>query len=123
MVSRASEYRQKSIAELKVVLSTLKEDLLKHRVASISSANPQGLTKLRELRKNVACVMTIMTQKARSAAFEEHKGKKFLPKDLRDRRTRAMRRALKKSEKNKVSRRVARKSSKYPMKCFAVKAE
>ena len=46
------------------------------------------------VRKSVARVLTVMNQKARQNLREYYKNKKFLPLDLRYKKTRAIRRRL-----------------------------
>ena len=46
------------------------------------------------VRKSIARVLTVMNQKARQNLREYYKGKKFLPLDLRTKKTRAIRRRL-----------------------------
>jgi large subunit ribosomal protein L35e len=48
------------------------------------------------VRKSVARVMTVVNQKARQNLREFYKGKKYLPLDLRAKKTRAIRRRLNK---------------------------
>jgi large subunit ribosomal protein L35e len=46
------------------------------------------------VRKSIARVMTVMNQKARQNLREFYKNKKYIPLDLRPKRTRAIRRRL-----------------------------
>lgn len=46
------------------------------------------------VRKSIARVLTVMNQKARQNLREYYKGKKYLPLDLRAKKTRAIRRRL-----------------------------
>ena len=46
------------------------------------------------VRKSIARVMTVMNHKARQNTREFYKGKKYLPLDLRPKRTRAIRRRM-----------------------------
>jgi large subunit ribosomal protein L35e len=48
------------------------------------------------VRKSIARVLTVMNQKARQNLREYYKDKKFLPLDLRAKKTRAIRRRLSK---------------------------
>ena len=46
------------------------------------------------VRKSIARVMTVMNQKARQSLRDYYKDKKYLPLDLRAKKTRAIRRRL-----------------------------
>lgn len=46
------------------------------------------------VRKSIACVLTVISHNQRSALREALKGQKYLPLDLRAKKTRALRRAL-----------------------------
>jgi large subunit ribosomal protein L35e len=46
------------------------------------------------VRKSIARVLTVINQKARKNTREYYKDKKFLPLDLRPKKTRAIRRRL-----------------------------
>ncbi|KAL6121024.1 hypothetical protein NUSPORA_02128 [Nucleospora cyclopteri] len=71
------------------------------------------------VRKDIARIKTIMYEKKVEKMIEEFKGKKFIPKELRIKKTRALRRALTKNQKNMMSRnqRIIRK--KYPKVIFS----
>lgn len=51
------------------------------------------------VRKSIARVLTVMNQKARQNLREYYKGKKYIPLDLRVKKTRAIRRRLTKVRK------------------------
>lgn len=53
-----------------------------------------GLYSSNTVRKSIARVMTVMTQKARQNLRELYKKKKYSPLDLRPKKTRAIRRRL-----------------------------
>jgi large subunit ribosomal protein L35e len=46
------------------------------------------------VRKNIACVLTVISQNQREALRELASKKKYMPLDLRPKKTRAIRRAL-----------------------------
>lgn len=46
------------------------------------------------VRKSIACVLTVISQNQREALREAYAGKKYLPLDLRAKKTRAIRRRL-----------------------------
>jgi large subunit ribosomal protein L35e len=75
------------------------------------------------VRKSIARVLTVMTQKQRDNLREFYKGKKYSPLDLRQKKTRALRRALTKEEKSKKTEKQLKKERHFPLRKFAVKAE
>jgi large subunit ribosomal protein L35e len=50
------------------------------------------------VRTSIARVLTVMSQKQKSALREAYKNKKYLPLDLRPKKTRAIRRRLTKHQ-------------------------
>ncbi|KAG8228399.1 hypothetical protein J437_LFUL003871 [Ladona fulva] len=63
-----------------------------------------------------------MHQKQKENLRKLFKGKKYKPLDLRSKKTRAMRRALSRSESKIKTRKEIRKKMLYPPRVFAVKA-
>ena len=93
-------------------LLELKNELLTLRVQKIAGGSASKLTKMyvclrprgnafsrnitisATVRKSIARVLTVMNQKARQNLREYYKDKKYIPLDLRPKRTRAIRRRL-----------------------------
>jgi large subunit ribosomal protein L35e len=76
----------------------------------------------RHVRKAIARVNTVITQVDRTEAKAQFAGKKFLPIDLRQKKTRAIRRRLTKDEASRKTVRQQRKLyTAKPLK-YAVKA-
>lgn len=76
----------------------------------------------REVRKSIARVLTVINQTQKDNLRKFFADKKYKPKDLRLKKTRAIRRKLSKSE---AARRTAKEQAKmraWPMRKFAVKA-
>lgn len=46
------------------------------------------------VRKSIACVLTVISHNQRAAVRSALEGKKYIPLDLREKKTRAIRRAL-----------------------------
>ncbi len=85
---KAKDLQNKNTEELKAQLEGLKQDLLTLRVAKVSGkAGPSKLSQLKVVRKNVARVLTVVHQKERKAVAAAYKGKKYMPKDLRNKST------------------------------------
>ncbi|PVV04288.1 hypothetical protein BB560_001213 [Smittium megazygosporum] len=116
-----AELREKSKAELLQTVSQMKKQIigLRHQHASGGSGS-QGV-KIRELRKNIARVLTVITQEERKKVLLASKGKR-IPLDLRFKKTRAMRRALSTSELNKKTLRQKKRITHFSVKKYAIKA-
>lgn len=72
----------------------LKQELSALRVAKVTGGAASKLAKIKEVRKNVARVLTVLKQNQREALKEVFAGKKYTPLDLRVKKTRAIRRRL-----------------------------
>lgn len=71
------------------------------RVAQVTGATSSKLARIGIVRKSIARTLTVYNEKRRTAAKELYKGKKYVPKDLRKKTTRAMRRRLTPQQANK----------------------
>lgn len=76
----------------------------------------------KSVRKSIARVLTVVNQKQRAALKEEYANKKYVPIDLRSKKTRAIRRRLTKHQANAKTERQAKKDRAFPKRKFAVKA-
>jgi large subunit ribosomal protein L35e len=74
------------------------------------------------VRKSIARVLTVITQKQRESLRELYKDKKYVPLDLRKKQTRAKRRALTPFEKSRKTLRQRKKEAHFSQRKFAVKA-
>ncbi|KAG8739376.1 60S ribosomal protein L35 [Ceratobasidium sp. 414] len=130
---KAFELQSKSKGDLLKQLGELKGELLSLRVQKIASASSSKLTKINTIRKSIARVLTVTNQKTRQNLREHYKKKKYIPLDLRPKKTRAIRRRLSKvrltSTANNVKTDAARKTVKqkkkdqhFPIRKYAVKA-
>jgi len=119
---RARELRGKKKEELEQQLDGLKQELLQLRVSKVTGTNPTKLSKIREVRKSIARVLTVINQTQKDNLRKFYKGKKYKPIDLRPKKTRALRRALSKHEASiKTAKQQARERA-FPLRKFAVKA-
>ncbi|KAF7976287.1 hypothetical protein HWV62_7192 [Athelia sp. TMB] len=119
---KAYELQSKSKNDLSKQLVELKNELLTLRVQKIAGGSASKLTKISTVRKSIARVLTVMNQKARQNLREYYKGKKFLPLDLRTKKTRAIRRRLTKHEKSRKTLKQEKKEAHFPIRKYAVKA-
>jgi large subunit ribosomal protein L35e len=74
------------------------------------------------VRKSIARVLTVVNQNQRSALKEEFANKKYVPIDLRARKTRAIRRRLTKHEAGAKTERQVKKERAFPKRKYALKA-
>eukprot|EP00798_Chlamydomonas_sp_ICE-L_P003846 gene3846-13909_t len=126
---RAFELREKSKQELQNQLKDLKSELGALRVAKVTGGAPNKLSKIKIVRKAIARVLTVFRQNQRTALRTKivedganKKGKAYLPLDMRNKKTRAIRRRLTKEQANKKTEKAQKKADAFPMRKFAIKA-
>ncbi|KAG6855964.1 60S ribosomal protein L35 [Tephrocybe sp. NHM501043] len=119
---KAYELQSKSKNDLHKQLQELKTELLTLRVQKIAGGSASKLTKINTVRKSIARVLTVTNQKARQNLREYYKNKKYLPLDLRAKKTRAIRRRLTKHELSLKTLKQQKKEANFPIRKFAVKA-
>jgi len=119
---KAYELQSKSKNDLTKQLSELKNELLTLRVQKTTGSAPSKLTKITVVRKSIARVLTVMNQKSRQNLREYYKNKKYLPLDLRPKKTRAIRRRLTKHETSLKTEKQRKKDVHFPLRRYAVKA-
>ncbi|TFK55705.1 ribosomal protein L35 [Heliocybe sulcata] len=119
---KAYELQSKSKNDLSKQLVDLKNELLTLRVQKVVGGSASKLTKINSVRKSIARVLTVMNQKQRQNLREFYKNKKYLPLDLRPKRTRAIRRRLTKHEKSLKTEKQRKKDIHFPIRKYAVKA-
>ncbi|GMH78418.1 hypothetical protein TrST_g10660 [Triparma strigata] len=122
MKVKAFELREKSKDELLKQLDELKQELQNLRVAKVTGGAASKLAKIKIVRKSIARVLTIYNTKAKEGVRELCKGKKYAPKDIRAKKTRAMRRALSPKEKKITTVKAAKKQKHFPQRVYAIKA-
>merc|ERR1719321_1678416 len=103
MKVKAHELRNKTSKELLKECDELRAELSNLQVAKSTGAAASKLAKIKVIRKNIARVLTVYNQKMKSEARANFKGKKYIPQDLRPKKTRAIRRALTKAQKQAKS--------------------
>merc|ERR1711937_872675 len=96
---KAHELRTKTSKELLKELDEMKSELSQLRVAKVAGGAASKLAKIKIVRKSIARILTVYNQKMKAEARKEHKGKKYQPLDLRPKKNRAIRRALKTEQK------------------------
>ncbi|XP_077506685.1 large ribosomal subunit protein uL29-like [Amblyomma americanum] len=80
-----------------------------------------GFLQSRVVRKSIARVLTVIHQTQKANLRKFYRGKKYKPRDLRPKLTRAKRRELTPHEKRLHTRKLTRKLAAYPPRKFALK--
>lgn len=76
----------------------------------------------KEVRKSIARVLTVISQTQRKALRRYYENKKYLPLDLRPKKTRAIRRRLTKHELSLKTTKRIKKDAAFPKRKYAVTA-
>ncbi|KAI9832568.1 MAG: 60S ribosomal protein L35, partial [Thelocarpon superellum] len=118
---RTGQLWVKSKDDLKKQLDELKTELGQLRVQKIAGGAASKLTKIHDLRKSIAKVLTIINANQRAQLRLFYKNKKYLPLDLRPKQTRAIRRSLSKHERSRTTEKSKKKDRHFPQRVFAVK--
>ncbi|MBA0761902.1 hypothetical protein Gotri_024477, partial [Gossypium trilobum] len=118
---KVHELRDKSKTELLSQLKELKAELSLLRVAKVTGGAPNKLSKIKVVRVSIAQVLTVISQKQKAALREAYKKKKFLPLDLRPKKTRAIRRRLTKQQQSLKTEREKKREMYFPQRKYAIK--
>jgi large subunit ribosomal protein L35e len=113
--------RKKTKAQLESQFVDLKQELSKLRVQNIGSNNVKS-TKINDVRKSIARILTIINLTQRDQIREFYRTKKFLPKDLRAKKTRAIRRRLTIKEVTSKTVKARKNAIAFPQRKYAIKA-
>jgi len=119
---KAYELRNKRKEELLKLLDELKNELTQLRVAKVTGGAASKLAKIKVVRKSIARVLTVYNQTQKAKLRDAYANETFTPKDLRQKKTRAMRRVLTTSQAGKTTVKAQKKYNNFPLRRFAVKA-
>eukprot|EP00607_Mallomonas_marina_P009372 CAMPEP_0182420084 /NCGR_PEP_ID=MMETSP1167-20130531/4623_1 /TAXON_ID=2988 /ORGANISM="Mallomonas Sp, Strain CCMP3275" /LENGTH=124 /DNA_ID=CAMNT_0024595543 /DNA_START=48 /DNA_END=422 /DNA_ORIENTATION=- len=119
---KAHELRDKKKSELLKQLDDFRQELSSLRVAKVTNGAASKLAKIGVVRKNIARVLTVYNQKTKSLLKESYAGQKYIPIDLRLKKTRAMRRRLTPEQLAKKTLKQAKKDNYFPQRKYALKA-
>ena len=111
-----------SKADLTKQLDELKTELSNLRVAKVTGGAASKLSKIKVVRKNIARVLTVINEYQKGALREHYAGQKYAPLDLRQKKTRAIRRRLTQHEAGLKTPRAAKLAANFPLRKYAVKA-
>merc|ERR1712053_792 len=120
--NQCNQFREKSKEELSKKLEELKNELATLKVAKVTGGAASKLSRIRIVRKNIARVYIVMHQKQKENLRKFYKGKKYIPLDLRSKKTRAMRKALTSHESSLKTQKEITANRRFPQRKFAVKA-
>ncbi|KAL6940451.1 60S ribosomal protein L35A [Hanseniaspora vineae] len=116
---KAYELKTQSKEQLENRLVELKKELADLKVQKLSKPS---LPKINDVRKSIARVLTVINLNQRQAVAQLYNGKKYQPKSLRAKKTRALRRALTKFEASQVTEKQRKRQIAFPQRKFAIKA-
>ncbi|CAI9296052.1 unnamed protein product [Lactuca saligna] len=114
---KVHELRDKTKADLFAQLKDLKAELALLRVAKVTDGAPNKLSKIKVVRTSIAQVLTVISQTQKAKFREAYNNKKYLPLDLRPKKTRAIRRRLTKHQ----TERERKKEKYFPLRKYAIK--
>ncbi|KAL6937751.1 60S ribosomal protein L35A [Hanseniaspora osmophila] len=116
---KAYELKTQSKEQLENRLVELKKELADLKVQKLSKPS---LPKINDVRKSIARVLTVINLNQRQAVAQLYNGKKYQPKSLRAKKTRALRRALTKFEASQITEKERKRQIAFPQRKFAIKA-
>lgn len=119
---KAYELRGLPKEELLKTLAENRKQLAELHVAKVTGGAPSKIAKIKQVRKNIARTLTVHNQQQKEGIRKASAGAKYISKDLRVKKTRAIRRALTKEQKAKKTLKQTKKDTHFPMRRYAVKA-
>eukprot|EP00531_Pseudo-nitzschia_arenysensis_P019997 CAMPEP_0116136910 /NCGR_PEP_ID=MMETSP0329-20121206/11982_1 /TAXON_ID=697910 /ORGANISM="Pseudo-nitzschia arenysensis, Strain B593" /LENGTH=121 /DNA_ID=CAMNT_0003631821 /DNA_START=62 /DNA_END=427 /DNA_ORIENTATION=+ len=119
---KAYELRGLSKEELLKTLTELRKELSELHVAKVTDGAASKIAKIKSVRKSIARVLTVHNQQQKAGLRKACEGAKYVPKDLRSKKTRAMRRALTKEERGKKTLKAKRAYAAFPKVKYTIKA-
>ena len=119
---KAAELRGKSKEDLVSLLNENRKELSELAVAKVTNGAASKIAKIKSVRKNIARILTVHNQQQKEGIRKASAGSKYISKDLRFKKTRAMRRALTKKELSNKTLKQQKKDAHFPMRRYALKA-
>lgn len=117
--TRSYELRTKSKEELLKQLVELKQELANLKVQKLLKPS---LPRIHTVRKNIARVLTIINLNQRETVKAFYADSKYAPKDMRAKKTRAIRRQLTKLEQRAETDKARKNRIAFPQRKFAIQA-
>ncbi|KAH7647703.1 60S ribosomal L35 [Cryptosporidium bovis] len=106
--------------ELKTKINELKKELASLRVIQSTGTAPNKLSRIHVVRKGIARILTIFSQRNIKGLREKYARSKYTPLDLRKKLTRAKRRALTPNQAKKMTVKASKKALNFPKRKFAI---
>ena len=119
---KTHELRTKFKSDLIKQLDELKTELAQLRVAKVTGGAASKLAKIKVVRKSIARVLTVYNQTQKTMLRKAWGFRKYVPLDLRYKKTRAQRRALSPAEAKKETVKAKSVRQNFPARRFALKA-
>ena len=119
---KAYELRGQSKEDLLKQLDEHRKELSELAVAKVTGGAASKIAKIKSVRKSIARILTVHNQQQKEGIRKAAAGSKYISKDLRAKKTRAMRRALTKAEKSRKTLKAQKKATHFPQRRYAVKA-
>ena len=119
---KAYELRGMQKEELLKTLKDHRKELSELHIAKVTDGAASKIAKIKSVRKNIARILTVHNQQQKDGLRKACAKSKYMPKDLRAKKTRAMRRALTKAERTKKTHKQKRMAAAFPKVKYAVKA-
>lgn len=116
------DLREQGRDELLGQLTELKKELQALRVAKVTQGAASKLGKIKVVRKNIARVLTVYNQTQKAALRNAYSKAKYVPVDLRSKKTRAIRRRLTKHQASAKTVKQVKKERAFPARKYALKA-
>merc|ERR1712086_735769 len=117
---KAYELRKSEEAPLLNLLERSRAELVSLRTSKVASAPQIKLARIKAARKSIAKILTVLNEKRRGAAKDLWKKKKYTPKDLRAKATKAKRSGLSKFQAKSVTVRAGKKAANFRLRKYAV---
>lgn len=119
---KAYELRGLPKEELLKTLAENRKQLAELHVVKVTGGATSKISKITSVRKSIARVLTVYNQQQKEGIRKAASGSKYISKDLRMKKTRAMRRALTKEQLGMKTLKQKKKDTHFPMRRYAVRA-
>eukprot|EP01126_Amoeba_proteus_P055422 TRINITY_DN6879_c0_g1_i8.p1 TRINITY_DN6879_c0_g1~~TRINITY_DN6879_c0_g1_i8.p1 ORF type:complete len:123 (-),score=16.84 TRINITY_DN6879_c0_g1_i8:42-410(-) len=121
MPAKAKDLRKKDKSDLLKDIDGYRNELSQLRVAKVTGGTAAKLSKIRDVRKSIAVVLTVYNQTQKQNLTKQFKDAKYIPLDLRPKLTRAMRRRLTPGQAASMTLRQKKTAAHYQVRKYAVK--
>jgi large subunit ribosomal protein L35e len=121
-VVKAHAIRGSTKEDLIKKLQELRKELAELHVAKVTDGAASKVAKIKGVRKSIARVLTVHNQQQKEGLRKAVSKAKYVPKDLRSKKTRAMRRALSPAEKKIKTHKQKRTLAAFPKITYALRA-